>query len=152
MHDVKIRAAVMEDIPAIASLNGELGYPTTPEEMHPRVESILVLPDEHTLLVATVDDAVSAWIQVSLVASIESGTFAEIRGLVVHALHRSLGIGALLVSAAEQWALARGMARIRVRSNVIRERTHAFYERLGYGVKKEQKVFEKMLDYTERSS
>jgi len=144
MHDIKIRPARIEDVAAVASLNGELGYPTTAEQMHPRVESILALPNEHALLVATVDDAVAAWIQVSLVATIESGTFAEIRGLVVHAPHRSLGIGALLVAAAESWALAQGTTRIRVRSNVVRERTHAFYERLGYGVKKEQKVFEKM--------
>jgi GNAT superfamily N-acetyltransferase len=145
MHDVTIRSALPFDVPAIASLNGELGYPTTPEEMRPRVEAILALPDEHALLVAIVDSDVAGWIQVSLVATIESGTFAEIRGLVVSGTHRSLGIGARLVDAAEEWARSRGMTRIRVRSNVVRVRTHAFYEGLGYGLKKEQKVFDKLL-------
>lgn len=145
MDDVAIRPARPSDVAVIASLNGELGYPTTSDEMRPRVDAVLALPDEHALVVATVHEEVAAWIQVSLVATIESGTFAEIRGLVVSSTHRSLGIGALLVSAAEDWARARGMTRIRVRSNVVRERTHAFYERLGYLVRKEQKVFEKTL-------
>jgi hypothetical protein len=36
--------------------------------------------------------------------------------------------------------------RIRVRSNVARERTRKFYEKHGYVVTKTQNVFDKMLD------
>ena len=44
---------------------------------------------------------------------------------------------------AEEWAARHGCPRVRVRSNVIRERTHRFYERLGYRAVKSQKVFDK---------
>jgi hypothetical protein len=51
----------------------------------------------------------------------------------------------LLVERGEEWARQRRLAVIGVRSNIIRERTHAFYERLGYAATKTQKVFRKML-------
>ena len=41
--------------------------------------------------------------------------------------------------------LERGLARLRVRSNVIRERAHRFYERVGFEKIKAQAVFEKSL-------
>jgi GNAT superfamily N-acetyltransferase len=51
----------------------------------------------------------------------------------------------VLVERGEQWARERGLAVIGVRSNVIRERAHVFYVRLGYTVTKSQKVFRKTL-------
>jgi GNAT superfamily N-acetyltransferase len=57
---------------------------------------------------------------------------------------RSGGVGAALVAAAEEWARVKSCARLRVRSNVVRERTHRFYERLGYRVVKSLKVFDKV--------
>ena len=41
-----------------------------------------------------------------------------------------------------------GLAVIGVRSNIIRERTHVFYERLGYAVTKTQKVFRKKVSFS----
>ena len=137
-----LRSATLSDAAAIAALNGELGYPTTAGEMAPRLASLLDVSGQ-AVLVAADDGGVIAWVQVSVVATIESGAFAEVRGLVVTAAHRSRGIGARLVEAAEGWARERGLTRIRVRSNVNRERTHAFYERLGYRTAKSQKVFDK---------
>jgi GNAT superfamily N-acetyltransferase len=137
-----IRPATRADAAAIAALSSELGYPTTAEEMAPRLASLLDVRDQ-AVLVAEVDRRVIAWIQISFVATVESGSFAEIRGLVVTAAQRSRGVGARLVAAAEEWARERGLARIRVRSNVTRERTHRFYERLGYVTTKAQKVFDK---------
>ena len=46
--------------------------------------------------------------------------------------HRSAGIGAALVEAAEAWARERGATAIIVRSRSTRERAHRFYERIGY--------------------
>jgi len=84
-------------------------------------------------------DAVIGWIHLSEARSIESEPRAEITGLVVDAHLRGAGAGRLLVKRGEDWALQRGLGYIGVRSNVIRERTHVFYERLGYSVTKTQK-------------
>ena len=55
------------------------------------------------------------------------------------------GIGSRLVDAAERWAIRRGLARMRVRSNTVRERAHRFYARLGYVVVKTQSALDKTL-------
>jgi len=141
VHDVRIREARPEDAEALASLAGELGYPSTADQIASRLSA---LPDD-VVLVAELGGAVAGWMQVGVVRSLESGTFAEVRGLVVTAAHRSSGIGARLVAAGEEWASGRGLTRMRVRSNVVRERTHAFYERHGYRTIKAQKVFDKPL-------
>jgi hypothetical protein len=54
-------------------------------------------------------------------------------------------MGRELCRAAEEWARGCGVTRIRVRSNVIRERAHAFYLRDGYARVKTSAVFEKVL-------
>jgi N-acetylglutamate synthase-like GNAT family acetyltransferase len=144
MHDVTIRVATAGDVAAITTLAGELGYPSTVAEMGPRLDVLLALETE-TVLVANRANEVVGWIQVGITHALESGSFAEIRGLVVSESQRSRGVGALLVKAAEEWASGRAMSRMRVRSNILRERTHTFYERLGYQSKKSQKAFEKRL-------
>jgi len=143
VFNVNIRTATAKDVAALASLACELGYPTTADEMSVRLAPLLNDAD-HAILMS-VDDDVLGWIHVCVVPSLETTPFAEIRGLVVTAAHRSRGIGARLVEAAEAWARDRALPRIRVRSNILRERTHAFYERLGYETTKAQKVFDKSL-------
>ena len=135
-----MRVATIDDLPLITSLAGELGYPASAEEMVPRLTALLATPETDAVFVTD-----AGWIHVALVKSLESAPFAEIRGLVVAETRRGRGLGAELVAAAEEWARTRGVARIRVRSNVKRERTHAFYERLGYDTTKSQKVFDKKL-------
>jgi len=145
LRDLTIRSCTEADTAAIASLARELGYPASEDEMASRLSWILAAASEHAVLVAVSGGAVIGWINVSIVTALESGAFAEIRGLIVTESLRGGGAGERLVSAAEQWAIARNMTRMRVRSNVTRVRTHAFYERRGYAGKKEQRVFEKEL-------
>jgi GNAT superfamily N-acetyltransferase len=83
----------------------------------------------------------AGWLHVAEIRTLESEPYAEIVGLVVDASRRSSGIGAFLVQAAIAWAAERGLDEIRVRSNVVRQRAHRFYERLGFDVIKTQKVF-----------
>ena len=47
------------------------------------------------------------------------------------------------IPVAEAWAVAQGLGKVRVRCNVVRERTHRFYEREGFVVTKTQKIFDK---------
>ena len=65
--------------------------------------------------------------------------------LVLKEARRGSGVGRALLAAAERWAVAHGYNLVRVRSNVVRDRTHYFYERLGYTRKKTSHVFDKRL-------
>ena len=140
-----IRSARAEDAEALARLAGELGYPSTADEILARFAA---LPAGDEVLVAESDGGLDAWMHLGIVVSLESGPFAEIRGLVVTESRRSTGIGASLIRAAEEWARTRNVARLRVRTNVTRKRTHVFYERCGFVLKKEQRAYEKSLRVT----
>jgi GNAT superfamily N-acetyltransferase len=97
------------------------------------------------VLVATRAESVIGWIHVSVVASLESDAFAEIRGLVVTDAERGKGVGSQLVAAAESWSLSHSCPRVRVRSNVVRVETRRFYESHGFSVTKVSNTFEKQL-------
>jgi len=139
-----IRQARTIDAAGIAALSVELGYPAPMEEFEERLRALDGNAD-HRVLVVDTGGKVAAWLHVSLVESLETGPFAEIRGLVVTEALRSRGIGAALVAAAERWAVERGCAKIRVRSNALRTRARTFYERLDYVVTKQQNVLDKKL-------
>jgi GNAT superfamily N-acetyltransferase len=76
---------------------------------------------------------------------IQSGSYAEIGGLVVTAPARRNGVGKELVRRAELWAASQGARRMVVRSNAVREDAHRFYLRESYQRKKTSAVFEKPL-------
>ncbi len=141
---VAFRPARPEDAPALAALSTQLGYPSSPDEMRARLRAILGR-DEHAVLVAEKDGQVVAWIHAFILRLVEANPEAEIGGLVVDEGCRGQGIGRALVHLAEEWARALGCATIAVRSNVVRERTHRFYEDLGYTRIKAQYTFRKPL-------
>jgi ribosomal protein S18 acetylase RimI-like enzyme len=143
---IETRLAEERDIIALARLAGELGYPSTPEQIRERLAYSEAAPHQATFVAVIDGDAVVGWIHLSEARSLDAEPRAEITGLVVDSNHRSGGAGRLLVERGEEWARRRGLAVIGVRSNVIRERAHAFYERLGYTVTKTQKVFRKTLE------
>jgi GNAT superfamily N-acetyltransferase len=101
---------------------------------------------QHAVFVAeSAKDGVIGWLHVSRQPLLEEELRAEVNGLVVADGQRSLGAGARLLAAAEAWARKRGCKGMSVRSNVLRERAHKFYERNGYEHYKTQKSFRKPL-------
>lgn len=139
------RAANRSDAESLARLSGQLGYPVTEAQVRERL-SFVERKDDHATFVAVAPErGVVGWIQLSEVRALEVEPRAEITGLVVDSAYRSAGVGRLLVERGEAWARERGLPAIGVRSNVVRERAHSFYERLGYSVVKSQKVFRKNL-------
>jgi GNAT superfamily N-acetyltransferase len=121
-------------------LFAQLGYPNdaaTIEEMLSRVM------DRRQIFVSEHHASVVGFIAVEIRDELADCEGAEILALVVDETVRGAGIGAALLAAAEGWADERGARRIRVRSNVIREDAHRFYEREGYTTVKSQRVFEK---------
>ncbi len=143
--EIIVRPAETSDVTAIARLAGELGYPSTTEQVRDRLAAIEGDPRHATYVAAVTGDEVIGWIHLSEVHSPASEPRAEITNLIVDSRFRSAGTGRLLAERGEKWARERGLAIIGVHSNVIRERAHAFYLRLGYTVTKSQKVFRKTL-------
>ena len=134
-----IRAALADDAAAIAALSEQLGYPGEVQATGARLAALP--PASECVFVAVLAGQVVGWIQVGIVLAIESPPYVEIRGLVIDATHRGQGIGKALVQAGASWARTRGLAMLRVRSNVVRTATHAFYRQLGFTETKQQVVF-----------
>lgn len=143
---VEIRRARLSDAAAIADLSGQLGYPASEKEIAERLAKLLTRPHQSVVLIAEGPSRrIIGWLHVSATPLLELPPCAEVNGLIVAEGHRSLGAGAELLRAAERWARAKGCESMSVRSNVIRERAHAFYLRNGYEHYKTQKAFRKPL-------
>jgi GNAT superfamily N-acetyltransferase len=145
LPSIAVRPAAERDFTAIARLAGELGYPSTPEQIHERFAAFGGNLHQATFVAELNGEAVIGWIHLSEERSLVSEPRAEITGLVVESTFRGCGAGSLLVRRGEEWAGQRGFGVVGVRSNVIRERTHQFYARLGYAETKTQRVFRKVL-------
>ena len=144
-NELKIRRAKSGDAARLAELSGQLGYPSTAAQIRERLRGIKPVSD-HAVLVAESENAgVIGWLHVSRQPLVEMEIRGEVNTLVVADGQRSLGAGARLLAAAEDWARKRGCKGMSVRSNVIRERAHKFYERNGYEHYKTQKSFRKPL-------
>jgi GNAT superfamily N-acetyltransferase len=139
-----LRRATLEDSDVLAALSGELGYPTEPTALRSRHELIDRREDE-LVLIAERAGAIVGWVHVFAAVRLESEPFAELGGLVVRSDARGTGIGHALLASAEAWARERGFRDMCVRSNVLRERAHAFYNECGYHSSKTQRVFVKRL-------
>lgn len=142
---ISVRGASQDDAEALAHLSGELGYPSTLAQIRERLAAVERNGDYATFVAVAPGNRVIGWIQLCQVRALEIEPRAEVTGLVVDSGCRSVGVGRLLVERGEVWARGNGLRVIGVRSNVVRERAHSFYLRLGYEVVKSQKVFRKSL-------
>ena len=139
-----IRDASLADAARIADLATQLGYPSTTEQVLARLRT---LPQDGTHAVYVAENAagVVGWVHVFALYPVAHDCVAEIAGLVVDASCRASGVGKHLMDAAENWARERGLDTVVLRSNVIREAAHKFYENLGYTRIKTQHAFRKVL-------
>ena len=128
------------DAEALAPLLDQLGYPASLEEIRSRLAA---LHDDSVVFIAADQGAPIGFVAAGVTNDFVVGRRATILGLVVADGSRSAGVGTELLAAAERWAFDRGAAVVSVRSNVIRDRAHGFYERNGYRRIKSQHVFEK---------
>jgi GNAT superfamily N-acetyltransferase len=141
---LKIRRARLRDAERLAELSGQLGYPASRKDMMQRMKRMRPA-GQHAIFVAESQRVVTGWLHVSVTPLLEMPLRAEVNGLVVDEIERSRGAGARLLACAERWAAAQGCKSMSVRSNVIRDRAHAFYLRKGYEHYKTQKAFRKVL-------
>lgn len=138
------RPARLADAAELARLAGQLGYPVDAVAMAARLESLLADPRQW-VHVMDGGGCLGGWITAERRLSLESGARVEITGLVVDAVMRRSGVGRVLLTAAENWAIGQCIDTVTVRSNVAREASHAFYLRQGYLRQKTQHVYRKLL-------
>lgn len=141
----RIRAPRESDYARIADLAGQLSYPSTPEEIARRLDGVKGSADHAVFVAELATGEIAGWIAVFVYRTVEASARAEVSGLVVDERYRSQRIGERLLARSEEWARERGCATIGLRSNVIRDRAHAFYERQQYRHVKTQKSFRKQL-------
>ena len=143
---IAIRTAGAADAGALAELSAQLGYLADSAAVAARLARMRADPAAGEVFVAV--DArgkITGWTHVAARLNLEEAPFTELAGLVVDAAARGHGVGVALLRAAEEWSRAQGFARLRVRSNVLRERAHRFYRRQGYAETKRQVVFDRLL-------
>ena len=142
---IAVRRAVGADAAAVSGLSAELGYPVEPAEIERRVKALASEPDQLVLVATDPDGSVVGWIHGAEQLLLEVGARCEILGLVVSSARRRSGIGQRLLAVVEVWARERGLPEISVRSNVLRESSHPFYEKHGYRRVKTQHAYRKAL-------
>lgn len=140
-----IRAATVADAEALASLSGQLGYPSTAPDIVQRLRDLADGASGVVLVAESGDGRATGVAQALPQQFITDEPFVELAVLVVDETARDKGVGAALLAAVEHWARERGFGSVHVRSNVIRTPAHRFYLREGYAERKRQAVFVKRL-------
>jgi GNAT superfamily N-acetyltransferase len=140
-----VRAPRELDYPSLADLAGQLSYPSTSEEIVQRLEGLRASTDHSVFVAQMPGGEIAGWIAVSIYRGLEMNPRGEVTGLIVSEKFRSQQVGKHLLARAEQWTSEKGCSEISLRSNVIRDRAHAFYLREGYLHTKSQKTFRKKL-------
>ena len=143
---MEIRTPRPDDYPRLAELAGQLGYPSTKDDIARRIADLdanstyAIFLAEHQ----TKPAEIAGWVCIVTRGTLESDLFAEITGFIVDGRYRSQKVGEQLLARAENWAQEQGIDAVRLRSNVTRDRAHAFYLRHGYEHHKTQKAFRKI--------
>lgn len=129
---IRIRQATSGDAPAIGRLLGEMGYPSTAQEVRRRLELTLPHPD-YSSWVAGADGRVvgfaGAWVGHFFEMN---GSYGRLLALIVDSDFRGQGVGGALVREAERWVFGRGGAVLVVNSGNHRPEAHRFYQKQGY--------------------
>lgn len=136
-----VRLASAGDAAELAGIFEELGYRVTQGALEARMLN-LGKSDEHAVFVSVVGGRVAGSLHVCKLNSLLGGARAEIHSLVVTSTERGKGQGKALVNAAIEWARGVGLPVIRVGTRMHRADAHAFYERLGFSLVKEHRIYE----------
>ncbi len=141
---MQIEEMSLNDLPRVATLSAQLGYPFPTEVLGKRFSLISKDPDIQLYVMKNSYDSVIGWIQVNRESSsLLSEPRAEISALIVDQLFQGQGIGRALLKQAEIWAEEKGLPLIRIRSNTNRTEAHQFYQKQGYDIQKSWHLFTK---------
>ena len=127
----KIRDAKPSDAPLLVELIIELGHEITEKQVRKNLAALK--KSGETPLVATLDKKLVGMCGISRRVVIHRpAPLGRITALVVSKDAQGLGLGRLLVDAAEKWMRSEGCQLVEVTSNDRRTAAHAFYRHLGY--------------------
>lgn len=129
---MKIRAAATEDLERIVQLFGQLGYSTELVQVEKQLHALRCGALGQAFVAEDCGSAVGVAIVHIMKPLHVEGSWALLSALVVDDKCRSSGVGAHLLTAAEQFAMQHGCSQLELSSNTARTRAHMFYERNGY--------------------
>ncbi|MEK9724903.1 MAG: GNAT family N-acetyltransferase [Rhodospirillaceae bacterium] len=140
-----VRGVAVRDVPALHRLCEELGYAPAREGFGDRLMSIVERGGHAVFVAAGADDRPVGFVHVFTRHGVELEPCAQLQALVDSEAARRLGAGALLMAAAEQWALAEGLAWVSLYSTTTRAAAHKFYAAQGYDGTRTSTRFDKKL-------
>jgi GNAT superfamily N-acetyltransferase len=115
----------------LAPLLEELGYQVAPRVLAERIP-LITSSGQASWVSEDERGALDGWLHAQARPSLLTESTIEITAVVVAPGARRAGIGRALVEQAEHWAVARGIRRLVLRSQIARSEAHRFYETLGY--------------------
>jgi GNAT superfamily N-acetyltransferase len=130
---MRIRSVRYDDVPRLANLLEQLGYPSTEQDVHDRLaywtddpaSALFAVADDHDSLLGVAALHVTPILEIT-------GKFGRLVALVVDDTARGRGVGSMLMTAVEENARAAGCLFMEVTSSQHRRQAHLFYERRGY--------------------
>jgi GNAT superfamily N-acetyltransferase len=140
-----------EDAGAVNDLVLQLGYPSDLGKTQTAIRAILGSDVGDAFVAEDGGGTIIGWAHVFMVPYIESGPNAELGGLVVDEKYRGAGAGRALIDRVEAWARERGAGELCLRTNIVRDGAHKFYEHLGFEKQKTQHKFRRKLDPGEKT-
>ena len=131
MTDVNVRTATTSDVQDVARLLVELGCSVTVPEVRPRLERLEDAAADRVFL-ADLGGRVVGLLGMHIVPLLHRDSLARITAFIVTEDCRGRGIGTVLLSVAERWAVAQGCRQVELNSGDHHAPAHAFYRRRGY--------------------
>jgi ribosomal protein S18 acetylase RimI-like enzyme len=126
---------------AIWGINSRsLGYDYPEDSTRARLARVLEMGD-HALFVF--GEPAAGYVHIQAYDCTYADALANILALAVFPEAQGRGAGRALMEEAENWAKARGIAGIRLDSGMDRVGAHAFYQAIGYRLRKDHRNFVK---------
>ena len=141
---INVRAASRDDCSGITHLTNQPGYPSTEEKICEIMDLVLSHKD-HQVFIAEIENSIVGYIHLIQSMRIGSNPFVEIAAFIIDESSRGGGVGSSLIEKSQKWATGKGLADIRIRSNIIRQEAHKFFQNRGFQNIKTQEVFLKRI-------
>ena len=133
---MNIRKAAAEDVERIVQLFEQLGYVTEVRQVEIDLQELRQSVSGEAFVVQDGADIVGVAVVHILKPLHTRDSWALLSAVVVDGEHRSSGVGAGLLAAAEGFALQHSCSQLELSSSSARTRAHTFYERNGYQEKR----------------